>query len=667
MIKVYKKQNLFGKLSVEGDKSITIRAIILGALSSGKTVILNPLISSDTLATLECVQKLGATVKKSDNVIEILGAKRLNDGCVLDCKNSGTLARFLIGALSGAGVCATIMGDESLSKRPMDRVCIPLKERGADIIDSDGKLPVYIKPAKLKECEYNMPIDSAQVKSALLLSGITSGVKTVVIEKNHTRDHTEKLIKHFNGNIAINNKEITLEKSQLIGCKVEVPNDPSSSAYYLAMGLCLGEITVDNLLISPERSGFFDKIKSANGKIRYANESKAGGFEIASITAYKSELNYFEVENNEIPSLIDEIPILALLGGINNGCKIKGAGELKLKESDRLCETVKLLNLVGIRAEQNNNGDLIVFKGENFKTFEYESDDHRMFMTAFCASTILADSKLKGESCVDISFSKFIKNYENLQMGLIGKSVSQSFSGSIHKFILSAYGQDNFIYEQRSINENMFDDFIKKCPYKAFNATSPFKERLFNCLKERDENTILAQSLNFVYNNKGYSTDGMGLCFALKYSGYNVKDKSVLVYGAGGAGKSISLALSKAGAKVYLLNRTQSKAEQFCKTNSDIKVFSGEKCDILINATTNKSELLFSEEILKQANLIIDINYGQELALESYAKTQNKPFLKGFSMLFFQAYLCDMIIINKQPNYQKAFKLFDEYRKNYEN
>ncbi len=666
MIEVVKKQNLYGNLNADGDKSITIRAVILGALAKGKTVILNPLISADTLASIDCVKKLGAVVIKKQNSIEIIGAKKLNSGCELDCKNSGTLARFLIGALAGACVEATIVGDESLSNRPMDRVCNPLVERGAKIISNNGKLPVRIYPANLSEFTYKMPIDSAQVKSAILLSGVTSGKKTIVFEKNFTRDHTEKMIAYFGGDIIVNQKEIILNKSELAGREIEVPADPSSSAFYLTLGLCLGEITVKNVLLSKARSGFFDKVLQAGGKLVYTNKYNLGIFETCNVTAYKSTLNYFEVEGFEIPSLIDEIPLLALLGAVNNGCVIKDAKELKVKESDRFNETVKLLTSCGVECETREN-DLIIKSAREFKSFEYKSDDHRMIMTAFCASTIKVNAKIYGEESANVSFPSFYKNYYNCMLGLIGKNVQNSFSGSIHKFILNTCNAENFTYEQRSIYDDDFEEFLKKCGYKAFNATSPFKERLVNIIKNQDLIASNAGSINFVCYNKAYSTDGAGLLLSLKQRVLEVKNKSVLVYGIGGAGKAIAVALKDAGAKVYVTNRTSIRAEEFCKNRTDINLFNGEICDILINATTNKDDLLFSENLLKNCSLVIDINYRQSLALEKWANENKKPFINGFAMLFYQAYICDMILLGKMPNEKQAFKLFNEYRKNYEN
>ena len=666
MIEVFKKQNLYGNLNVDGDKSITIRAIILGALAKGKTVVINPLICADTIATIDCVKRLGAIVIQTLNRIEIIGASNIISACELDCKNSGTLARFLIGALAGAGVEAKIVGDGSLSNRPMDRVCNPLIERGAKITSNNGKLPVYIYPATLKNFEYQMPIDSAQVKSAILLSGITSGKKTVVVENNFTRDHTEKMIAHFGGDITIDDRVITLNTSELKATKIQVPCDPSSSAFYLTLGLGLGEITVQNVLLAKGRNGFFDTVQKAGGKLVYTNKSTFGIFETCDITAFKSQLNYFEIEPHEIPSLIDEIPLLALLGAINNGCVLRGVKELKVKESDRLSETLKLLTLCG--ATCNAVGDDLVVKPTiEFKSFEYQSDDHRMVMTAFCASTLTADAKIYGEESVNVSFPSFYKNYYNCVLGLIGKNVQKSFSGTIHKFILNRYGYNNFTFEQRSISEEEFEEFLKKCGYKAFNATSPFKERLLDIIKEQDKTASKAHSINFVCDNKAFSTDGAGLLLSLKQKGISVKNKSVLIYGIGGAGKALAVALSGAGAKVYVDNRTLSKAKEFCENYPNINLYNGEICNILINATTNKDDLLFSENLLKNCCLIIDINYRQSLALEKWAHDNKKPFINGFAMLFYQAYICDMILLGEKTNQLKAFELFYDYRKNYEN
>ena len=158
-----------------------------------------------------------------------------------------------------------------------------------------------------------------------------------------------------------------------------------------------------------------------------------------------------------------------------------------------------------------------------------------------------------------------------------------------------------------------------------------------------------------------------GFILSLDYYGINILNKKVLVYGIGGAGKAVVLALKNAGAEVFVTNRTISKAEQFCKEHGGIKLYNGEKCDILVNATTNKDELLFSESILQGCDLIIDINYRHALAHKNWADNNNKKFINGFAMLFFQAYICDMILLEKQPNINEAFKLFDTYKENYEN
>lgn len=663
MIKVSPKQSLHGILQVQGDKSITIRALILGCFTNGQSTIHNPLISQDTLATIDCVKKLGARVKVYKNKIVITGGT-IKDNCRLDCKNSGTLARLLIGALAGAGVNATIFGDSSLSSRPMLRVINPLSDRGANVTHTNGCLPVSIKPAILSDFKYDMPVDSAQVKSAVLLSGLTSGKKTVVNELNHTRDHTEKMLKNAGANILVEGKRICLEKSSLTPFEIFVPKDPSSASFYLAMGLLLGEITVKDLLISPYRCGFYDKLITAGAKIVYSNKGFLSGEECATLTAFKSEINYFQVQKQEIPWLIDELPLLALLASFNNGCLIKGAGELRLKESDRFVQTINLINKTGGSVIVNGD-DLLVNKTCEYKSFNYQSDDHRMIMTAFVAG-LKCGCTIKGEDCVNISFPNFFKNLNEYNYALIGENTKQSLSGGVHKIILDSFGVKNFTYECKSILSENLGEFFKKCPYKAVNVTFPFKQSVKNHLKKPK---VYGQinSFNFIFNNGCYNTDGQGLLLAFKYYNQTLKNKKVLIKGLGGAGKQIALTLSDSGTKVYVYNRTESVAKEFCHNNPQIKLYDNEKCDILINATTLKDKSVFTNKEILNAKLVVDINYGDNLAVIKQANELNVKAFNGLAMLFFQGYVANCIAFNKKINKNKGFKLFNKYKEYYEN
>ena len=673
MISVLNKQTLHANLQVSGDKSVTIRAILLGAIASGVTVIKNALISEDTLTAIDCAKKMGATIKRKGNKITITGVEKINQGQIYNCKNSGTLARLIIGILSGAKVNAIVIGDKSLSKRPMARVCEPLKNRGANIEYNGKTLPVLIKPANLSEFIYQMPVDSAQVKSAILLSGLTSGKKTIVIEKNLTRDHTEKMIDFMGGKVSIDNKEITLESNVngelnggLKGRELNVPCDPSSAAFYLSLGLLLGEVTVKNVLITALRAGFYKKLQAEGAIIKYTNLRQTYLGEVADITACKSKINYFEVKPFEIASLIDELPVLCVLASFNKGCKICEAGELRNKESDRISEICSLINHAGGKVSVEKE-TIIVSGNLNAKNFTFETSDHRMAMSAFVLMTAGKGGILKKEKIANISFPNFYKNYNCLHLGLVGENLSRSLSGDMHKYILTQLGVENFTYEKRSLLASEFDDFIKKCPYKAFNATIPYKERVFLACKKQSERAIKCYSSNYILNKTAYTTDGEGLLLALKKDKINVKNKKVLVYGCGGAGRSVALSLLTEGAEVFVANRTLSKAQEFCARVNGVKLFNGENCDILINATSVISEILFDKKLLNNAKCIIDINYAKDTALENYCRENSKKFFNGKAMLFFQALLSDCLLINKTITNKKAFELYDKYLVKYEN
>lgn len=670
MKEVKKLSNFFGRFSVSGDKSITIRAVLLGALAEGLTVIKSPLICEDTLAALDCAKNLGAKVTIKEGEIEILGAKRIESGCVFDCKNSATTARLLIGALSGAEVSAQIIGDESLSSRPMNSIIEPLLSRGAKIESNNGFLPIKIYPSKLKEFEYKMQCDSAQVKSGVLLSGLTSRRKTVVIEKNATRKHTEKMLFKFGADITVDDKTITLNPSNISGKPLFVPADPSSGAYYAALGLLCGEVTVENLPIERERFGFYDILRLNGARIVLKNERLEGGVKIADVTASKSNIDYFEIKTEQIPLLIDEIPLISVVAAFNGGAKIKGAASLKHKESDRLNGTAELINLFGAKAEVLGD-DLIVYAIKPNKFAEYASDDHRMIMCAFVLASAANGGRLFGERCVSVSCPEFFKKLENFRGALFGENVEKSFSAAIHKKNLTAMGLTNFAYEQISCTNLQFADEVEKSAYRLINATFPFKKELASRALSLSKNAKISESANFLFDRVGYSTDGDGLLFSLLAEGVltDVKNKTVLVMGVGGAGRSIAFSFASGGAKVLLLNRTAQTAVNFAQKcqnlKLDVSVYGGESCDILINACSGGSPECFNENMLFGANLVIDINYKKPSSVLFAAEKLKKTAINGEKMLFYQAYLFDCVIAERAPNFCEGKALcnefFDEY------
>lgn len=666
MKKVKKLSNFFGRFSVDGDKSITIRALLFGALAKGKTVIKSPLICEDTLAALDCAKKLGAKVEQVGDVIEVTGAQKISDGAVFDCENSGTTARLLIGALAGAGVNATVKGDKSLSSRKMEGLIAPLIARGAKIESSNGKLPIKIYPAELSPFEYKMPCDSAQIKSGILLSGLTSGKKTVVIEKNPTRKHTEKMLADFGANIKTNQKTITLMPGGLRGAELSVPADVSSSAYYAALGLLCGEVTVARVPIERERFGFYEVLKSAGAKLFFENEAQANGIKIADITARRGKIGYFEVSAETLPALIDEAPLLAVIAAFNGGAKIRGAGALLNKESDRLNGTAELISAFGGKAEVICD-ELIIYATKPSKPAKYSSNDHRMLMCAFVLASAAEGGTLLGERWINVSFPNFFNNLNNLRGALFGSNVQKSFSAAIHKSVLTALLQENFCYEQISCTRAEFNRQIKKSAYRLINTTLPFKKQLFLSAEKLADNAQKSESANFMLDGVAYSTDGDGLLFSLLAEGVltDIKNKAVLILGAGGAGRSIAVSFAEAGAKVYVCNRTKRVAEEFCEkcknSKMNVSVYGGQPCFAVINACSTGSPQFFTPELLSGARFAVDINYKKPSDVLDAAKKAKISAINGEKMLFYQAYLFDCVIAKKQPDLAEGKALCDKF------
>ena len=662
--------NIYATFGVCPDKSITVRAILFGAIAHGRTTVFHPLICEDTLAAIDCARGMGAVIACDGEKLLIDGVKKIADGKTYDCKRSGTVLRLLCGILSGAGVNAEITGDEQLKSRPIGRIIAPLTARGADISSCNGKLPVVIKPSKLKDFTYEMPIDSAQVKSSVILSGLLAGVSTVIKEKNCTRDHTEKMLSAMGVNIETCGKTITVLPAELRSTEFDVPGDPSAAAFYLAIGLYKGCAKVKSINISPKRAGYLYKLLDCGADITFDNEKIVCGEPCADVTARKSDIKHIEVFDSEIPSMIDELPVIGLIGALFNGATVHGAGELKVKESDRFSGIIDILSAAGGLAKANGD-DIIVNGGIAPRYFEYYSDDHRLTMTAFVAMCCGAGGKILNSDSVNKSFPDFFRNFYAFNAALIGSDVEKSLSGYTHNYFIERLGKiKNYSYELRSVNGETAAEIIKKRRYKSINATIPFKELAFENVECLSETAKLARSVNFIFDNKGYSSDGVGLIYSLLLHGKDPVGKKVLVCGAGGAGRSIAAALAEFGAEAYIANRTEQKIDDFikyyeqnCKNGGRIRKYNGEKCDIVINATALKDGLPIADYVIKQAAFALDINYGGDTEFLKTARQANVDCADGEEMLFAQSYLTDALISGVRPEFARFSVLYREFRR----
>lgn len=421
---------LNGCLQPAGDKSMTHRAIILSSLAEGTTYIYDPLLGEDCLATLEIFKQLGVYYVTRNNILIIKspGMKAFTQQpLILNAHNSGTTARLLMGVLAALPLKIALEGDSSLSRRPMKRVKDPLSLMGAQIeLNQDQTLPATITGKVLRGITYQIPMASAQVKSALMLAGMLAKGKTMIQEPMATRDHTEKMFELFQISYNKNNNELTIPGQQLpiTPGKIHIPADISSAAYLMVAALLVpgSDVTLKNVGINPTRTGILEVIKAMKGRIDLENQTYLGMEPVADIRIkYTENLIATDISGAIIPRLIDEIPIIALLATKAQGTTIiKDAAELKVKESNRIETTVSVINQLGAKAQATADGMTIdgspeqKLRGSKFSSFE----DHRLALMLGVAS-LLTDCPLEidGLNCLNISYPNFSRHLQQLKRG----------------------------------------------------------------------------------------------------------------------------------------------------------------------------------------------------------------------------------------------------------
>ncbi len=400
-----------GEFDLPGDKSITHRAIMLNSGAEGEAVVTNALMGEDCLSTCRCMQSLGAKIEINGTTLRIKGAPNFSSEKTLDCGNSGTTMRLLTGFVAGKGITATLYGDESLSARPMKRVADPLALLGANVSTTDGHAPVFVAPKNLVGADVVLSVASAQLKSAVLLAGISAEGETSVTEPVKSRDHTERMLSAMGADIRTEGNTVWVKKSNLQAVDVCVPADISSAAYFMAIGALKGKTLCKGVGVNPTRTGIlraFDKLG-----VRYSllNFRVSGGEEIADILVEKSAMHAIELSGEEIPSMIDELPLIALLCAFADGeTRITGAKELRVKESDRIRSTAAMLRALGGECEELPDGFIIHGKEKLLGGDCDSCFDHRIAMTA--AVGLLASENggcISRPECCAISFPDFFE------------------------------------------------------------------------------------------------------------------------------------------------------------------------------------------------------------------------------------------------------------------
>ena len=419
-------RNLRGRFTVPGDKSISHRAVMLGSLADGVTEISGFLNAADCLSSIECFSKLGIKTERNGDFLRVHG-KGLNGLTpptgVLYTGNSGTTTRLLCGILAGQNFDSIIDGDEMIRRRPMQRVTSPLGEMGALITARDGNYcPLQIKKSSLHGIDYTLPVASAQIKSAFLFAGLYASGKTVIREKELSRDHTELMMKRFGVSLSVDDKVITLSPvDALKACEINVPGDISSAAFFIVAALITkgSEITIENVGLNPRRTGILDALLQMGADIEISDLQESTEL-CGTITARSSKLHGAIIGGSIIPRMIDEIPVLAVAAACAEGqTVIKDASELLYKESNRILTTATELKKAGADVLPTDDG-FIINGGSLHGTLFDSHNDHRIAM-AMAVASLAADSPsdiLRAE-CVDISYPEF---FETLKQLVSGKS-----------------------------------------------------------------------------------------------------------------------------------------------------------------------------------------------------------------------------------------------------
>ncbi|GGY42387.1 3-phosphoshikimate 1-carboxyvinyltransferase [Parvularcula lutaonensis] len=403
---------LKGTARVPSDKSMSHRALMLGAISAGVTRVSSILEAGDVLSTASALRAFGVSVERIDGTFIVRGDAWRTPARMLDLGNAGTGVRLLMGLAAGQGALCTFTGDPSLMRRPMGRVLDPLRAMGLQADDREGRLPVTLKPSQLRSFTYELPMASAQVKSAVLLAGLGAQGPVTVIEKTPTRDHTERMLKAFGADLETDGHRITLTPgARLVGQTLAIPADPSSAAFPIVAALMRpgSEVVLPEVMLNPRRTGLFATLRRMGAEITEEHLRLVGGEEVADLRVRASPLKAVKVPASDVPDMIDEIPILAVAAASAEGTtRIEGLEELKVKESDRLAATAGLLTAAGVTCRTGDHW-LEIDGGDIRGGGTVDTDhDHRIGMaTLVLGLSAQEPMRITGAEAIATSFPGF--------------------------------------------------------------------------------------------------------------------------------------------------------------------------------------------------------------------------------------------------------------------
>jgi len=622
-----------------GDKSISHRALILAAIADGVSVIKNLSKCRDVMATAECLRTLGARIELVGTTATVHPIVSPRDNVTLDCRNSGTTARLLAGLCAGLGVNATFYGDESLSKRPMQRVLDPLRQMGAKFVNTKGALFQTVA-SKLCGARVEARYNSAQVKSAVLLAGLFAEGETTYVENVPTRNHTENLLRYVGANIVVNGNAATVKKSVVHAFDITIPNDFSSAAYLLALSLISGQsFTYRNVCVNPRRTGFLRVLAASGAQFILSDEHVCFGEQVADITvpqrdvsAQNDTLDALNAAERDVCDAIDEVPLLAALSlTIKGKHRFCGVSELQFKECNRIDAILQMAKICRQHASFDGTDLVVESDGALPKHPNFDGmDDHRVTMCQAVLSLYVGGGSVAKEN-FDVSFPDFLKavGVQPLRLGLVGENITHSLSPTLMRH-LATRADVCCYYNLCPLHGNVSDDELAAtfAALDGANVTMPFKMRTAKLLH------AALPSVNTVGKNiSPTSTDGYGLVKALQSRNVDFVGKPLWVVGAGGAAEACVQTLLQYGCTIRVVNRTAQHAQALTQkyglstdVSNPVGVLS------FVPACEFEQNLALPQSV----RFVFVADYKGTSGLQSQAQRRGLTFVDGREMLYHQ-------------------------------
>ncbi len=545
---------------VGGDKSVSHRALILAAIADGGSVIRNLSLCDDVAATCECLRVLGAGIRLDGATAYVRPITVPISGVTLNCRNSGTTARLLAGLVAGLGVRAKFVGDESLTSRPMERVLDPLRKMGARFNTGSGYLFESLG-GKLTGITYRAKVNSAQVKSAVLLAGLFADGETTYTENIPTRNHTELMLRGAGADVSVDGLTVTVRKSTVHALNLDVPRDVSSVAFLVTLALLCGrKARFDGVLLNERRTGFIRVLQRSGADITLENVTERFGEPTGDIAVKPSRLKPLYASETDVCDAIDEVPLLCCIAAVTQGRhEFHAVDELRRKESDRVRAIQSIAVKLGATAEVSNGSLTITSEGckavnPHFNCF----NDHRIAMCAVIMALVCGGGSVDCEP-FDVSFPNFLQavGVTPYKFALIGENVSDSRSPVLMSYLASKANlccSYVTVSLPRSVSDERLLETINS--FDGVNVTMPFKTRVAALLRAD------VPSVNTVGKRIcPCSTDGCGIVKSLTANGIDFANKPIWIVGAGGAAEECIRVLLKYNCAIRVINRTQAHAD----------------------------------------------------------------------------------------------------------